>query len=172
MEERNLPRADFITSFILIAFGSSVLITSLRMPRLEEQQVNPFSVPGLVPGLVGVIIAFLGLVLLVRSIRRKGYLLGVSGESARGFLAAEATRRFALTILLSVIYALGMLGRMPYPLATVLYVFAFIVVFEYRRGQSLASQWKRVALAAFIAVVTAGAVTGVFRYAFYVTLPR
>jgi hypothetical protein len=172
MEEHNMPRADFITSLILIAFGCSVLITSLRMPRLEEQQVNPFSVPGLVPGLLGAIIAFLGVVLLVRSILRKGYQLSVTGETTRGFIKAETTRRFALTILLSVIYALGMLGRMPYPLATALYIFAFIVIFEYRRGQSFMSQWKRVAMAALIALIVSAAVTGVFRYAFFVTLPR
>jgi hypothetical protein len=172
MEEHNLPRADFITSFILIAFGSSVLITSLRMPRLQEQQVNPFSVPGLVPGLLGAIIGFLGLVLLLRSVRRKGYLLGVTSQTTRGFFSAETTRRFSLTILISVIYALGMLGRMPYPLATALYIFVFIVIFEYRRDQRFTAQWKRVAWAAFIAVVASAAVTGVFRYAFYVTLPR
>jgi len=172
MEERNMPRADFVTSLILITFGSSVLITSLRMPRLEEQQVNPFSVPGLVPGLLGVLIAFLGIVLLVRSIVQKGYRLDISGETTRGFLAAETTRRFALTILLSVAYAMGMLGRMPYPLATGLYIFVFIVIFEYRRGQSIVSQWKRILLAAGIAAAASGAVTGVFRYAFFVTLPR
>jgi hypothetical protein len=171
MEAKNMPKADFITSIVLMAFGGTVLVMSMRMPTFAEQGVNPYSAPGIVPGFLGGITGFLGLVLFVRSIIRKGYRLGVSGRTARAFFAAEMTRRFALTILVSVAYALGLLGHMPYEFATAIYVFAFVIIFEYKWKQSFTSQWKKVGLALLVALVAAFAVGAVFRYLFLVNLP-
>ena len=39
------------------------------MDRLESQGADPWSVPGLVPGIIGVVITLLGLALLLRSLR-------------------------------------------------------------------------------------------------------
>ena len=101
MEERNMPRADLITSIILFAFGIAVLVLSIQMPRFEEEGVNRFSVPGIVPGFLGAIVAVLGVVLFIRSIIRKGYKLGVDGAAVSRFFKAEITKRFAVTILVS-----------------------------------------------------------------------
>ena len=171
MEERNMPKADFITSIILIAFGAGVLILSRQMPSFEQQGANRFSAPGIVPGILGTIIGTLGVVLLVRSIVRKGFRLAITKTGARGFLTAEMTKRFALTILISTAYALGLVGRMPYAIATTLYVTAFIIVFEYKWKQSLRSQWKKVLLAVIIGALVGGIVSAVFRFVFLVDLP-
>jgi len=171
MEERNMPKADFITSIILIAFGIGVLVLSIQMPRFEEQGVNRFSVPGIVPGFLGAIVGVLGIVLFVRSIVRKGYRLGISGQSTKAFFSAEMTKRFALTILISAGYALGLVSRIPYAFATIIYVTAFIIVFEYKWKESFRSQWKRVLLAVIIGVLTGAVVSAVFRFVFLVDLP-
>lgn len=171
MEERNMPKADFVTSIIFIAFGIGVLVISIQMPRFEEQGVNRFSVPGIVPGFLGAVIALLGGVLFVRSIIRKGYRLGINRRALKGFFTAEMTRRFALTILVSVAYAVGLIGRINYEIATAIYIFAFIMIFDYRWKQRFAVQWKKVLVAAVIAVLVAGAVGTTFRYLFLVNLP-
>ncbi len=171
MKESNMPRADFVTSMILIAFGISVLVLSLQMPRFEEHDVNPYSVPGIVPGFLGAVIAFLGVVLLIRSILQKGYRLGISGGTVKDFFSSEVTKRFALTIAISVIYALVLLGRISYPIATGVYIFAFIFIFEYEWKKSFSDQLKKVLMALVISVIFSAAVTGVFRYLFLVNLP-
>jgi hypothetical protein len=171
MEAKNMHRADFVTSMLLIIFGIGVFISSVQMPTFAEQGVNPYSAPGIVPGFLGAIITVLGLVLLIRSILRKGYRLGVNGMSVRTFLTAEMTKRFAVTIIVSVIYGLGLIGRLPYEIATAVYAFAFIFIFEYKWKAGFRAQWKRVLLAAFVAVLVAGAVGSVFRYLFLVNLP-
>ena len=171
MEERNMPKADFITSIILIAFGIGVLVLSIQMPRFEEQGVNRFSVPGIVPGVLGVIVALLGVVLFVRSIVRKGYRLGISGPAAKRFFSAEMTRRFALTILISVGYAIGLVGWVPYSIATIVYVTAFVIVFEYKWKQAFGTQWKTVLMAVIIGVLAGVVVSAVFRFVFLVDLP-
>jgi hypothetical protein len=171
MQEKNMPRADLVTSVILIAFGVGVLVNSLQMPTFAEQGVNPYSAPGIVPGFLGAIVTVLGVVLFVRSILRKGHRLGVSRAATRAFLTAEMTKRFAVTIIVSVIYGLGLLGRLPYEIATTLYVFAFIFIFEYKWKLGFRAQWKRVLLAAVVALLAGFVVGSVFRYLFLVNLP-
>jgi hypothetical protein len=171
MEQRNMPKADFITSVILIAFGIGVLVLSIQMPRFQEQGVNRFSVPGIVPGVLGVIIGVLGIVLFVRSIIRKGYRLGISGKAAKSFFSAEMTKRFALTILISTAYAVGLVGRIPYSIATILYVTAFVIVFEYKWRQRFRNQWKTVLMAVIVGVLAGVLVSAVFRFLFLVDLP-
>ncbi len=171
MKESSMPRAGFITSIVLIVFGLAVFILSVQMPRFEEHGVNPYSVPGIVPGFLGALIGILGVVLFMRSIVRKGYKLGIAGQSVKMFFTSESTKRFASTILISVIYALVLLGRTFYSIATLLYVFAFIFVFEYEWKKPFIQQWQRVLIAALVAVLVSAGVTAVFQYLFLVNLP-
>jgi hypothetical protein len=171
MEERNMPRVDFITSIGLMAFGTAVLVLSIQMPRFQDQGVNRFSVPGIVPGFLGSIIAVLGLVLFIRSITQKGYKLGIDGAAVRRFFTAEMTKRFAVTILVSVAYGWGLIGRINYEIATAIYIFAFIVIFDVKWRQGVKTQWKKILIALIIAVLVAGVVGTTFRRLFLVNLP-
>ncbi len=171
MKESNMPKADFATSLGLTAFGTFVLVVSIRMPRFQEQGANPYSVPGIVPGLVGAILAALGVVLLVRSILRGGHRTGITGRTVVEFFREESSRRIFLTIVASVIYGLVLIGTVPFYLATGIYVFAFVMIFEYEFRKPLKEQWRRVAVALLMAVLVAGIVTAVFQYLFLVNLP-
>jgi hypothetical protein len=171
MEERNMPRADFITSIGLISFGIAVLVISIQMPRFQEHGVNRFSVPGIVPGFLGAIVGILGLVLFIRSIIRKGYKLGLNGTAVSGFFKAEITKRFAMTILVSVAYGWGLIGRINYEIATALYIFAFIVIFDVKWRQGIKTQWKKILIALIVAVLVGGIVGTTFRRLFLVNLP-
>ena len=64
------PRADLADAIGWIVFGIAVLIGSLTMDRLEQQNINPVTIPGLLPGLLGIAMILLGGVLGVRSLRR------------------------------------------------------------------------------------------------------
>ncbi len=170
MQEKNMPRADFVTSVLLTAFGIAVFVLSYTMPRLEEQNINPYSAPGVVPMFLGAVNTLLGLVLFVRSLVRRGHHLGINGATIKAFFTADMSRRVVLTVGLSVAYGL-LLGRVPYAVATGLYILAFILLFEYRWRDSLRSQLKGVAVALLIAVLASGAVAATFRYVFLVNLP-
>lgn len=171
MEEKNMSKADFATAIGLSLFGLAIIIRSLQMPRFTSLGVNPYSVPGIVPGLLGVVLTILGLMLLVRSIRRKGYRLGLNVETISGYLADASTKRFLTTLLLSVIYGVVVLRRVPYALATGLYVFAFVLIFEYRPGERLFSQKRTLFFSFLEALLVSAGVTLVFRYLFLVDLP-
>ena len=57
---RGMVRADLATGLVLVALGVAVVVESLRMPRFEHLNVNPYTVPGLVPGALGAVILVLG----------------------------------------------------------------------------------------------------------------
>lgn len=171
MKEENMPRADFLTSLLLFIFGIAVLIASIKMPRFEEQGANPYSVPGIVPGFLGVAVAFLSLILFIRSVIQKGYKLGLTREVVKGFLNSDSTKRFFLSLTLCVTYGAFVLGRIPYHIATGLFVLVFIIAFEFQFKENLLSQRKTIIGSVVEAVLVSAGVTFLFRYLFLVKLP-
>ena len=76
-----------------------------------------------------------------------------------------------ITLGVSLIYALGLLGRLDYTVATLLYIFSFIVIFEYQPETGLGAQKKIFGVALLQAVIAAVSITLVFRKLFLVDLP-
>ena len=138
---------------------------------MEQVGADPYSVPGIVPGFLGVVILILSIILLVRSILRAGYKLDLNGEKVAAFFKDKSIIRVLLTIIISVIYGAILLGRMPYVLTTFLYVMVFIIIFEYRFDQKFHGQGKTVLFSFIQAILVAGVVAAVFRYVFLVKLP-
>jgi hypothetical protein len=164
-----MDKADLVTSLLLIGLGLGAVIESWRMPRLEELAINPYTVPGIVPGLLGAVIVLLGLILLVRSMRRGGWRLGAGGPW--NLLRRESARRLYLSLALTFGYAAGLVGKISYWLATVLFVFLFITLFEWKSTSAPGQRVKTISIALGQALVVAAAVTVVFQYLFLVRLP-
>ncbi|MFO7730160.1 MAG: tripartite tricarboxylate transporter TctB family protein [Spirochaetia bacterium] len=171
MNEKDMPKADFISSLVLLGFSLSVVVMSINMPRLENREVNPLSVPGIVPGFLGVVIGIFALIMLVRSIRQRGYILEINAEKTRAFFIKDSILRAIGTIALTLVYAWGLVGRLPYLLATFLFVFAFIGIFEYEKNDPPKRKKKKLLIAALMAIISSAIVTAVFRYLFLVSLP-
>jgi putative tricarboxylic transport membrane protein len=154
-------RYDLWFSALLVVFAAGVVVESWRMPRLENLGVHPMSAPGLTPGVLGLVLFVLSLALLVRSVRRQP----APDEAS----AAEpgAGGRTLLTLGLALAYAVGLVGRVPFWLATGLFVFAFVAVFGWQQQRPL----RGLAVAVAMAVVTAAAVTLLFERVFLVRLP-
>jgi len=171
MDERQMHKADFVTALVLIAFSITVIVLSVQMPRLEHREINPYTIPGLVPGFLGIIIGVLSVILLVRAMANGGFRFAGGGTSLSEWIRSGEARRIGLTIVLSVIYALGMIGRVPYVVATLLYIFAFILVFEWKAGEPVAAHRRVMIIAAIEAILATLVIAGVFRYVFLVDLP-
>lgn len=170
MKEENLPKADFYTSIVLMAFGILVLILSVRMPTMTEQSKNPYAAPGIVPGLLGATITFLSVIMFARAIRNGGHKRQINGEAVKGFFTHQSTNRMVKTILICVLYTL-LLGRVNFVLLTTMFIFLFVLSFEYSFSESFRAQARKVLMAAVLAIITSGAVYGVFFYLFLVNLP-
>ena len=171
MKPENMTRADLITGIVLIVFSLTVIEESWRMPRLEHLGIKSMSVPGLVPGLLGAILLILGAVLTIRSLLRGGHHLGITRDNLVATLLLAGNLRLIGTLVLCVGYGAVMIGNMPYWLATGLFVFAFVAIFEWQPDADRRAHLKGLAAAAVIAVSVAWAVTWVFSEVFLVTLP-
>jgi putative tricarboxylic transport membrane protein len=172
MADSSMVKKDFITSIVLIAFSISVIVMSYTMPRLERRGIDPFSAPGVVPGLIGAVLLVLALILFFRSIKHGGYriLPGTARGEGPG-VHQGAVGRVLLTLVISLVYAIGFLGRFDYSVSTGIYIFTFICLFEYRRESPLSAQRKMVLLALVQAVVATLLITLIFQKLFLVDLP-
>jgi hypothetical protein len=160
-------RADLHDSVGWVAFGIAILIGSLEMDRLESQDVNPYTVPGLLPGLLGIAMMLLGGLLALRSWRR-----GVTASPAP---AGPGTRgRLALVLGLCLTCGLLLVGHgLPFWLAAALFVSAAIVSLQHaqRRAAGQHRTWRALLVAGAIGLGAGLAITAVFQEIFLVRLP-
>ena len=159
-------KSDRAQGVFWILAGGAIFYASWTMDRLANLGVQPFSAPGLLPGVLGLFIMLLGLAMLVRSLRA-GALSQPSGTS----LSME-WRRIALPLALCVGFAGGLVGRgLPFWAAAWIFIAVMIWTLQYRDRRQK-RELGRLALTAV--VVGAGAsiaVSLVFQELFLIRLP-
>lgn len=158
-EERPSARVDLVSAAAWIALASAILYASWAMDRLERHGATLYSAPALVPGLLGLVLLVLGVLLGGRAIR-EGALRGAGVNRA----LLHGWRGTALVLVLCLGYAIGLVGRSPFWLATFLFVTAFIATFEYPVR-------RRMAMAPLYGGATSFVVTYLFEAIFLVRLP-
>jgi hypothetical protein len=183
-------RSDFIIGIVLAFFGAVVVRESLVMPRFASIGADPVTAPGLVPGLLGGVIGLLGLIMVVRA------ALGLRAAAAAAATPAapsEATasedavdraapayvlespragrNRLATMLVAGLIFSGLAVGRLPFWLATFLFVFVAVALLELQRYGMGRRVWQRLVVALVIAGGTSWAVVYVFESIFLVRLP-
>ena len=155
-------RADLVTSAALMAFGIAVVVLALGMPTFAEHSGTGLTAPGIVPGFYGLVIAVLAGALALRTLKR-------TDRGARPADTENDNGRLALAAGLALLYAGGLVGRLPFWLATALFVAVFVAAFEWPRGP--AGRPRRLVEATLIGLGTGAAVTLLFQDVFLVRLP-
>jgi putative tricarboxylic transport membrane protein len=168
-QRSGMARADLVTGLVLVALGIAVVVESLRMPRFEHLNINPYTIPGLVPGAIGAVLLVLGAVLFVRAAVAGGWRFG--GGTGVAALGDQGVRRLLLAVALCVGYAAGLVGRLPFWLATFLFVAGFVALFEWPLADGRHQRLRRLAFALGFGALIAAAVTLVFQKIFLVRLP-
>ena len=166
MTEKNMAKADFFTSVVLMAFGITAIAMAIGMPVISTK----YSAPGVLPIFLGIVITGLSLIMFIRSLVRMKGQVGISGASIKEALTAVGSLRMIVTVILCLCY-IFLLGKVWFPALTFLFIFAFIIFFEYDRKLPFKSQIKIILIAALVALLASAAVTTLFRYLFLVRLP-
>lgn len=163
-----MAKADLLSGIVLIALAAATLYGSWTMDRLANRRINPLTVPGLVPGLLSAALLACGIILTLRSLRRTA----PGGWSAlAAAVISPAARRAGVVLLLVLVYTLGLVGLVPFWLATGLFVCAFILTFETWLAEPRQPLLRSLPWAFGLAIATAVIVTLVFERAFLVRLP-
>ncbi|MFI4931191.1 MAG: tripartite tricarboxylate transporter TctB family protein [Burkholderiales bacterium] len=165
------PRSDLADGVGWIVFGVAVLIGSLAMDRLEQQHINPYTAPGLLPGLLGIAMILLGGILALRSWRR-----GALHQAAAPATAdeGEQRRRIWIVIALCATYCVVLIGHgLPFWLASSIYVAGSILILQRlsRDAQARRMSTRAVVNALVIGVSAAVITQAVFQELFLVRLP-
>jgi hypothetical protein len=163
-------RLDFVGGAVWAAAGCLVTVLSWQMDRMTNQGATLHTAPGLWPAIIGIVLALLGGILMLRSWQR---------AASHGWDAAEeddtdyaSPQSFALAVAMFVIYALLLVGRgLPFWLGTALFVTAFVFVFQFGARKASGSIARGALVAIACGAVTAGIVTYLFEHLFYVRLP-
>ncbi|MDP1533351.1 MAG: tripartite tricarboxylate transporter TctB family protein [Rubrivivax sp.] len=151
-------RADRRGGLGWIALGALILVASWRMDRFEAMGGSLYTAPGLVPGLLGIALMLLGGLLAWRGWRARGRSAPGPGPLLNG--------RIAGMLVLSLVYAAGLIGRVPFAPATALFVTLFTAI--YAGSVSPARRWGVALLAGALTTLL---VVGVFERIFLVRLP-
>lgn len=155
---------DRVTAVIFFALGLALLVGGWTMDRLEIRQIHPASIPGLVPIILGTLLAFCAVLLFLSSFK------ATEQEDAR-FMADGSWGRLGLTAFICTAYALGLVGWLSYFWATAIFTFAFALVFSFPVDGEVRDRAMSVAGAAALAVAVALGSSVLFRELFLVRLP-
>jgi hypothetical protein len=132
-------RGDFISAIGWIGLGIAILIGSVMMDRLEKQNINPYTIPGLLPGLLGIAMTILGALLAVRSWRPG--LLAKPAEPPDASNKLAEPKRLLLVIGLCLIFGVVLVGHgLPFWLAAAIFVTASILSLQYQQRKSTGQQ--------------------------------
>ncbi len=145
------------------ALGVVTVVLSARMDRLADQGVPSFAAPGLLPGLLGALMALSGTLLALRR-----------GRAATAPAAPTQGVRLLVTLVLCLAFSLGLIGHgLPFWLAASLFVTMSVLVLQAPQRRAAGCGFDARAVASAVAIgLGAGAVaTLVFQYIFLVQLP-
>ena len=162
-------RADFYAGLFWIALGGAIVAGSWRMDRLERLGVSFYTAPGLVPGILGLLMILCGAVLAVRALREGA--LG-PGQRPAMLLQAETLKRAGVTLLLTLGFAIGLVGHgLAFPVAAGIYLFLQISMLQYPERKAQGQVARGLAAAAAVAVGAALVISLLFQEVFLVRLP-
>jgi hypothetical protein len=162
-------RSDFLSALGWMALGIAILTGSVMMDRLEKQGINPYTIPGLLPGLLGIAMTILGALLAARSWRP--HLLASPGKATAN--RAEQMR-ILLVLGLCLTFGVALVGHgLPFWLAAAIFVTTAILALQYQQRKSTGQPLtlRQFATTAAIGLGAGIAITIVFQEIFLVRLP-
>jgi putative tricarboxylic transport membrane protein len=156
--------ADRLTAVALFLLGLAMTWGGFEMDRLEIRRIHPASIPGLVPIFLGAILMICAVLLALGTAR--------SAAAAENPEPAETGNwaDFAFAAVWSCLFAIFMVGNMPFVVATAIYIAVFSAWFLWPQ-QSETSRFKMLAMVALYAILAAAGISALFQYGFLVRLP-
>jgi hypothetical protein len=171
-------RRNFFEAVCWFVLGAVILVASWKMDRLQSQDINPYTIPGLLPGLLGIAMMLAAGLIAIRSVRERAFTVQAPASmhaSASSSVEPSSSRvQLVITLVLSVAFVAGLLGRgLPFWLAGALFVAALIAALQYVQCKASAQPFglRQIAVAIVVGLGAGGGITLLFQTLFLVRLP-
>ena len=130
-KDNNLLQADLISSIIIFCFGLFVLITGVYIAFFAVSGTDVwYYSPGMFPMVVGFALIVLSVILFRKKRSEGARFVALSFSSIKTMIRSKKNIRLLLAITLFAVYVFGTLGRLPFVVATFLYLFVTMIVFR------------------------------------------
>lgn len=143
-----------------------MLVGGYTMDRLEIRQIHPLSIPGLVPMILGALLAICS-ILLWHSAREKS----ADVEADEGVMSGGSWVRLGMTAGLTVFYAVVLVGNLPFFWATAIFITAFNGIFSWPVDGDRRARVRTAVVAIGFGLAVSLAVGLLFEKVFLVRLP-
>ena len=156
-----IPGIDFFVSIIILVLSTVVFVWSFQMPRPGGWS----TAPGLMPLFLAVTLFAMGIGLMTSALRNNGIAAlrtRMHGFSFRSWVNEATGRRTLWILLLTTVYIFVLLGRIPFEIASMLFLLATLFVF-WKNGS-----WLRIVLFSVFLPLVLGII---FRGVFVILLP-
>jgi hypothetical protein len=168
-------RSDYLSAALWAVFGVIVVVASWRIERLENLSINPWSAPGLTPGVTGVLMILLAIA-LAWQVRRQAPVATEDGETSP---PAEACgnpsggwRSTLLAGAMCVLFAGVSLGHgLPFLAEGAAFIFLFTTVFSWSQWRAQGRIARGLSLTLVIALAASALISWLFESVFLVRLP-
>ncbi len=165
-------RAEVLSAAVWAAVGGGIVVASWRMDRLENLGINPWSAPGLTPGIVGALIIVFAIVLLWQALRAAEGPDHEPSDHAEAAIAPGSARRTFVAALFCVLFAGVSLGRgLPFAIEGTLFVFVFSAAFSWSTWRAERRIGRGLAETLAVAVIACVFISWLFESVFLVRLP-
>lgn len=156
-----MAKADRITAVVLFVLGVAMTVGGWTMDRLEIRQIHPASIPGLVPIILGVLLAVCAILLWRSSVQ-------MHDADEEQFMADGSWLRLVLTGGICGLYALVLVGTLPFAWATAAFVSGFTLIFSW---PDMENKFLAVTVSLLFGIGISYGISVLFEHAFLVRLP-
>ena len=166
-EEKPSPFADLLTGAAWLVLAAAIVTGSWMMDRLPHLGATTYTIPGLVPGLLGAAIGLMALLLIARALRA-----GALAGAHMPHIEIAAHWRLIVTLALGLTFALGLVGHgLPFWLAAAIFISTFVIVLQFNDRRKSGTLARGIAFAVFFGTVSGLAIHYGFQDVFLVRVP-
>ncbi len=164
-------RAELLSAAVWAVAGGAIVVASWRMDRLDKLSINPWSAPGLTPGVVGVLMVGFALALAWQAWRADAGAVDAPA-SAGAAAPAGSGRRTLVAVVLCVLFAGLSLGHgLPFVIEGSVFVFVFTSIFSWSDWRAQQRLGRGLAQTLVVAVAASAFISWLFESVFLVRLP-
>jgi hypothetical protein len=166
-DEKPSPFADLLTGTVWLAVATGIVVMAWRMDRLERLAATIYSAPGLVPGMLGVAIGLMSIVLIGRSLH--------AGAAASARIPRRKFSdhwRLIVSVVVGLSFSIVLVGHgLPFWLAAAIYTAAMVFIFQFSERRRDCQLVRGMIIAVTYGVIAGLAIHYLFQDLFLVRLP-